>query len=339
MLGFLPPTYYRALLLGLIPGLIVLTKPVDAIALVPLAFYYAIACLRAPPGAMAQHAHTLRLFAMGLAGLATGLAIAGFGHWLVNGWALSQYEAETTHGTVFVLRSLPYKLYSLFVDPAVIYGNYLDTEGIFARYPWVFVGVCGMILMSVRDWRLATLALATAVYVAMYAAYYDMMPNSLWHYNSIHYYTWCFPIFGLFAFLLARRLLTRPSTTDAVIVFLASVLLLAWRPVLKPVAAMAVFDGQTSASIQLSKDEVPMVIDLDGKITDKGHVYSGRVKVRWAGLDLMPGHDTRAIPTPSGARVLLMRPKNGRSLTISWADIGVHDVRDLKLFRLTWTFL
>ena len=339
-LGFLPPTYYRALLLGLIPGLIVLTKPVDAIALVPLAFYYAIACLRAPPpGAMTQYKHTLRLFAMGLAGLAAGLAIAAFAHWLVNGLALSQYEADTTRGTVFVLRSLPYKLYSLFVDPAVLYGNYLGTQGIFARYPWVFVSVCGMILMSTRDWRLAILTLGATVYVAMYAAYYDMMPNSLWNYNSIHYYTWCFPIFGLFAFLLARRLLTRPSATDAIVLFLASVLLLAWRPVLQPVAATVTFDSKTSATIALSKDEAPTVIDLDGMTIDEHRVYFGQVKVRWAGLDLVPGHDSRAIPTPNGARVLLMRQENGRSLTISWADIGVRNVLSLRLFRLTWTFL
>lgn len=340
MLCFLPPAYWRALLLGLIPGLIVLIKPVDAIALVPGGIYYAIVCLSAtPPGATAQRAHTLRLFSMGVVGLVTGLAVAAFGHWLVDGWALSRYEAETTRGAVFILRSLPYKLYSLFVDPAVIYGNYLGTTGIFARYPWAFAGACGMILMLFRDLRLAILALCSAIYIAMYAAYYDMMPNSLWHFNSIHYYTWCFPIFGLFAFVLARRLLIRPSATDTIIVVLASVLLLAWRPVLRPVAATVAFDGKTAASIQIGDDKMPFVIDLDGTVGDNTKVYFGNVKVRWGGVELLPEHDTRAIPTERGARVLLMRPENGRTLIISWGDIDVSNVRRLELFKLNWTFL
>ncbi len=340
MLGFLPPAYHRAFVLGLIPGLIGLTKPADAIALVPLAAYYAVACLRAPArNTMTPHAHTLRLFGMGVAGLAAGLAIAAFGHWLVHGWALSQYEADTTENAVFILRTLPYKLYSLFVDPSAIYGDYLGTMGIFARFPWMLVGACGMILMSLRDLRMAVLALCTAFYVAMYAAYYDMMPNSLWYYNSIHYYTWCFPIFGLLAFVLARRLLTRRSVADVVIVALAGTFLLAWHPVLTPVAATVTFDSETSASIQLSRDEVPTIIDLDGQVADKRGVYFGMVDMRWGRLNLVPGPDTRAIPTESGARVLLMRPADARSLTISWASIGIRDVHNVKLYKLTWTFL
>ena len=269
MLGFLPPTYWRALLLGLIPGLIVLVKPADAVPLVPLAVYYAIVCLRAPPpGATARRTHTLRLFGMGFIGLAAGAAVATLGHWLVNGWTLSAYERSETHGGAFILGSVPFKLYSLFVDPSVIYGHYLGTEGIFSRYPWMFIGALGMILMVFRDLRLAVLAICAAVYVAMYGAYFGILPNNLWYYNIIHYFTWCFPVFGLFAFVLVRRLLLQRSLADAVIVILASVLLLAWRPVLQPVAATVSFEGETAASIQIADGDVPFAIDLDGRPGD-----------------------------------------------------------------------
>jgi hypothetical protein len=238
-----------------------------------------------------------------------------------------------------IISSLPIKLYSLFVDPKVVYGDYLGTQGIFSQYPWVFAGTCGMILMLFRDLRLAVLALCAGVYVAMDAAYYDMTPNGLWAYNNVHYFTWCFPIFGLFAFALARRLLSEPSVSDSVIVILASVLLIGWRPVRRPIEATIDFENATTARIDTANDDVPFAVDLDGTPRNAAQIYSGKLMVRWGDRELRPFHDSRALPTLRGARALLLIPGNGRSLTISWANIDVNDVRGIRPYRLGWTFL
>ena len=339
-LGLSPPTYTRTVLLGLIPGLIVLTKPVDTIALAPLAVYYATECFRAQPAdGIASGHHALRLLGIGAVGLAAGLAVAATAHWLVYGWHLSTYEQKTTAGAVFIISSLPIKLYSLFIDPKVVYGDYLETQGIFSRYPWVFAGACGMMLMLFRDRRLAILALCAAVYIAMYATYYDMIPNALWYYNNVHYFTWCFPIFGLFAFVLARRLLSKPSVLDTVIVILASVSLIGWRPVLRPIEATIEFETETTARMDVANNDVPFIVDLDGRRGNAAQIYSGELMVRWGDRNLLPFHDSRALPTPQGARVLFLIPGNGRSLTISWANIDVKDVRSIRPYRLGWAFL
>jgi hypothetical protein len=339
-LGFSPPSYTRAFLLGLMPGLIIMTKPVDAIALAPLAVYYAVECLRArPTDAIAKWNPALRLVGMGVVGLAAGLGAAAIARWLVHGWTLSAFERQTTEGAVFIISSLPIKLYSLFVDPTIIYGHYLAPEGIFSRYPWVFAGTCGMTLMLFRDLRLAVLTLCAAVYIAMYAAYYDMIPNGLWHYNNIHYYTWCFPIFGLFAFVLVRRLLSESSVSDTAIVVLASVLLMGWRPVLRPVMATVEVETGTTARIYVINNDVPFVVDLDGSPGNAAQVFVGSLKVRWGDRDLLPMHDSRVLPTERGARAVLLRVGNGRSLIISWEQVNVTDVRRVTLYKLDWNFL
>ncbi len=339
-LGFSPPTYTRAFLLGLIPGLIAMIKPADAIALAPLAVYYAVQCVRArPAGEMAQWKHALLLIGLGAAGLAASLSVAAATHWLIYGWQLSDYERDTASGPVFIIRTLPIKLYSLFVDPELIYGQYLQTQGIFNRYPWVFAGTCGMLLMLFRDLRFAVLAICTAVYTAMYATYYDLIPNGLWYYNNIHYFTWCFPIFGLFTFVLACRLLGKPAVLDMVIVIAASVLLLGWRPVLQPVHATGAFESATAAHLHLANDVTPFVIDLDGRIRDAEQIYKSEVKVHWGDRDLAPLRDSRMLPTLRGVRVLFLGPGNGRDLTIAWQGIELTNVTRVIPYRLEWTFL
>jgi len=339
-LGFLPPTALRAFLVGLLAGLILAFKPVDIVALAPLAIYYAFMCLRERSvGALTDWPHALRLLALGAAGFAAGVATAASMHWLIYGWQLSKYERNTANGPVFNFDSLPIKLYSLFVDPTVVYGHFLQPIGIFTRYPWVFAGMLGSILLALRDLRLAVLALGVAIYVCFYAAYFDMIPNGLWYYNNIHYFTWCFPVFGLFAYLLICRLWRHPSIADTFIAILASTLLIGWRPVLTPISGTVAFESATAARLTVTGDAVPFVADLDGRLIDAQQVYHSLPGVHWGDRDLLAWRDCRALPRLRGARVLFMRPGNGRTLTIAWPDLKIADVNIVRLYRLDWRFL
>lgn len=104
------------------------------------------------------------------------------------------------------------------------------------------------------------------------------------------------------------------------------------------------FETGTTARIRISNNDVPFVVDLDGDVTNTDQIYDQiyvhqNLKVRWGDRDLVPAHDSRALPTERGVRVLLLTPGNGRSLIISWANVGVTDVRRMIPYKLDWIFL
>ena len=91
--------------------------------------------------------------------------------------------------------------------------------------------------------------------------------------------------------------------------------------------------------MDVANNDVPFIVDLDGRRGNAAQIYSGELMVRWGDRNLLPFHDSRALPTPQGARVLFLIPGNGRSLTMSWANIDVKDVRSIRPYRLGWAFL
>jgi len=323
----------------LIPGLIFLTKPVDLIALVPVAVYFAVQCFcAARANEVTDVKRLLSLAGIGALGLAIGLCVAATAHLLIYGWQLSDYQRFVTRdGAVFIWNTVPIKLYSLFVDPSVVYGHYLEPRAIFVKYPWILAGVGGMILALFHDLRMSVLALCVLAYVVMYAAYCDMIPNGLWYYSAAHYFTWCFPVFGLFAFVFFKRLL-KVSVTDATIIVASCLLVLGWRPALQPIASSVTL-GPFVANVHLLDGRTPFLIEIDGVPGDPRQIYFTGPWVDWGNIELRPFNDTKMIPTERGARALLMNAGNGNDLTISWVRTDVRDIHRVTPYALTWTFL
>lgn len=269
-LCLLPPKPKHSLLLGLIEGAILLIKPVDAVALVPVGLYYLVQVLR-PERAGFSWQRLWRnavpaLLTFGCLGLTAALL-----HWRIYGWHLSAYEAGTTDGPVFLANQLGARLYALFVDPEILYGTFRHPVGLFVKFPWLVLGLCGMLIASSQRLSLAMLSASVMGYVLLYASYYDLTPLNLWHYNTVHYFVWTLPIFGVFAFYLMMQIFVMRSFAAGGIVLVFGILLLTFHPYLYPMGEAEAHMAGQQLTLDLSACTAPCAVDLDisGRIDEE----------------------------------------------------------------------
>ncbi|MBB3173538.1 hypothetical protein FHR90_001361 [Endobacter medicaginis] len=196
----------RAAVCGLLWGLILITRPTEAVwSSLPAIVFCAIAVLWARRPVRTR----LGFAAAGIAPAAV-LAAIGLGlHLMVWGWSWGQYFLESL-GTGFEPRLLALRWNWLVLDARPIHERY---HGLAVVFPWVLPGFAGMIagLLAPRGNRPAHVLVAAAVMVhwAVYLCYRDLHAEGLWRFGNYHYFKWTQPLLCFYALLLVLRLARR----------------------------------------------------------------------------------------------------------------------------------
>ena len=196
----------RPVILGLLPGAVLLFRPSDLIVpgliLAVIAGSEALSWWQAP---MARPAVLRRVAILGAAGLA-GAAVPLGVHLAIFGLHASPYmQASTNIG--FSLHAFGWKAFVLLIEPRGWYG---DGTGLLARHPWIALTVIGLPFALAAGAAMRLMLLAILGQLAMYVAYVDLLPTGLWRYGNIHYWKWMLPGLGLAAWVGMRGLYRAP---------------------------------------------------------------------------------------------------------------------------------
>lgn len=186
--------------LGLAAVLVAAARPVDAIAAAALGVGLAIALI--------VH-RRLPLASIAAAAGAALAAAAGCGllHLAIYGPHPSGYmQLSSGYGLQF--GNLGWKAYVLFSDPRPWFPM---GTGLLRGVPWLAIGIAGLLapLASRRTGMRAFAATALGaalVHMLAMAAYVDLLPPALWHFNNVHYFKWLLPLFAFAAWHFLRNL-------------------------------------------------------------------------------------------------------------------------------------
>ncbi|MBW2256663.1 MAG: hypothetical protein JRI25_18990, partial [Deltaproteobacteria bacterium] len=121
---------------------------------------------------------------------------------LVVGSPASPYQQA--HSVGFTLSRFLVVAYTIFLDGMPVYRS--TDPVILERMPWILLALPGMIYaVRTRGWRVAVALGVIALSLLFYTAYWNMSPVGLYEYALIHYFTWAFPLIGLFSYLTVRH--------------------------------------------------------------------------------------------------------------------------------------
>ena len=196
---------WRAVLMGMLAGLVIAFRPTDIISAA-----VAIGC-----AATFDILHRKPRLAGPLATAAGGAAVLALYAALylrIYGWHVSDYLMHSRH-LGFYYDTLGYKAYTLLIDPRAWFGIDPDHwhEGLFQRAPWLMFGLAGIVMgwffVTPRmRWILAALIGAVVLSTVNYLAYIDLLATGIWRYGNVHYLKWAYPGIALLGFVVLREL-------------------------------------------------------------------------------------------------------------------------------------
>lgn len=217
-----------ALLCGLTAGLIAGFRPTDAMALlltVPFILLLARRDARLAGGLAAGGLAAGGLAAGGLVAFAVVAAV----HAALYGFAASEYQ-KVSNTIGFEWRLIPLRWVLLFVDPRPLYASGRGLAQGFVWIGWGLAGMAALLVTSRGRWPHALIIAPAALNILLYLGYRDLHAQGLWSFHNFHYFKWLYPLFGLYAVLLADRLIAGPRRLSAAGAALAAgVALFCWR--------------------------------------------------------------------------------------------------------------
>jgi hypothetical protein len=280
---------WRAILMGVLAGLVIAFRPTDIIsAAVALGCAALFDILHRRPRLVGP----LAMAAGGAAVVACYVAL----YLRIYGWHLSAY---LTHSQKlgFYYDTLGYKAYTLLIDPRAWFGVDPDHwhEGLFQRAPWLVFGLAGVLaawfcVAPRLRWLLAALVGAIVLSTVNYLAYIDLLATGIWRYGNVHYLKWAYPGMALLGFLVLRELVCGRRRL-AVAGLAAAFLLCCLRVVPRPAA-----DGEPYRMALLA-----------GPKADWGQAYFELPLLRDAMGTLPTVEASRAFPLSNGIRVHAIR--------------------------------
>lgn len=334
-----PYSAFHALPFAIVFGLLVLSRPVDsglAAVFFPGYLYFDWKRTNSPP----LRLYWGRLLAVGsllTLGFACGLALFAVYNKVIFGSPLGGYVQSTASASGYFPSQLPRKLFTLLVDTYTVFLE--PRASLLTHYPWMLLSMFGIALALLSgDALKRVVAIALIVHFCLYAPYGDLLPNGLWRFNNIHYFKWMLPYLGFYAWLTVRWTVASWRTDRErlakrlAIVFGAVFLMLTPRfAVDERMASDRVVTGPSGeASIEIDLPDAPSQIDfvdlprLHGGFTE---IYFGEHRASLDGRDLTKVRDFRLVPSPTGARLIFIRPVAGHRLVFS-AGQGV-DISDV----------
>jgi hypothetical protein len=310
-------TLPRAFLFGLVLGLLVPTRPLDAVVALSLVPFWLFcvwrdARLRGDAGWLKRLA--TRLLVAG-GGVAIGPAFLLASNYAVHGAPLTPYIADNV--SVFVWNSLAAKFVAIFFDSTSLFAE--PALVLMARFPWLTlaIGAVAVCLWYAPLWLRAA-AVLVSVQFACYLVYDDLVPNGLYRYLNYHYFRWALWL----AFLML------PAATALLYRRFGRAL---WRPLVALTAAAAVlaalqFETHATAVALEQRDgrigiDLPRggrvdYVEIIGLAADWHRTYQSDPQALIDGRPLRGFGEVREIPTATGTRLLFLHPLDGGRLEL-----------------------
>jgi hypothetical protein len=218
-----PPSGKLAFLQGVLLGLIPLCRPADAVVSAAIGL-----CLLKP--LLFDRQDWRSLASISGAAIMTILAYILL-HLRIYGWQVTPYmQLSAAIGMNFSW--LGWKSYLIIVEPRPWYPY---GSGMLKVFPWIPLGVAGMLLSAKQPNRRMLTALVTLpalVYAAVMLAYLDLLPSGLWRFRNFGYFKWMMPLLGLFAWKFLREFKLRRTESIAVLGLMLLIASIRLNPVL-----------------------------------------------------------------------------------------------------------
>ena len=321
-------THWQVLLVATSLGLMVPTRPVDALIGIVIGCAFIFSYLLLPKASVKQRMSPMLFLALTILGALLGPALfIGFNQLIYRAPLGNYVQVASSHG--FFIADLPEKLYSIFLNAQPLYGEV--GAGLVQYYPWLLLSLSGLVWILWRgDFVLRTIALAISTFLVLYLPYGDLLPSGMWRYLNIHYFKWTFAFFALFAALLLMQILRGVQAGSswklpcALFICIPLVLLsiemkITTAPVLVNLAQ------HRTLTVELAEQPIDF-IDLKGVTGTFSAIYFGEHALKLDEKPLKLNRDYRLLEHGADIRILFIRPVQGRILTLL-PDTGIelHD--------------
>ena len=307
---------WQALIVALSLGLMVPTRPVDAIVGILIGCAFVLSYLRLPRETSQHTIPPVQFLGIALIGSLVGpIIFIGF-NLLVHGAPLGNYlQVAGSHG--FSIADLPEKFYSIWLNAQPLYGEV--GAGLVQHYPWLLLSLAGLVWAIVRgDFLLRTLAAAIITFFILYLPYGDLLPNGLWRFLNIHYFKWTFPFLALFACILIGQTLQSAQVhagwklpCSILIVVPLLLLMLQMRVITGPL--LVAHEQSRVLNMDLPERSIDF-IDIKGLSSDFTSTYFGEHSLIIDGQALKLYRNFRLLDHGADTRLLFIRPVIGRKL-------------------------
>lgn len=329
----------RDVYIGLLAGLVLVTRPIDMVALVPLGLIY-----------FWQRIVVNRSWRCVLAA-AIGAAVIALPVCLlllqIHGQLVTPYTQQSAN-IGFGLSNLPLRAITIFLDGSTTFG---ESTSVFNLQPWLYLAAPLALAWLATDARraFAPLSTITAAYIA-YLAYNDLSPWNLVRYNLVHYFVWTLPILSAAGLAGAYGLWRRRAWLPAALLGVALPIgLLGYRlvPVELPVQSVQISqaeNGDRNYVITLRKSRRVDAVDFVGastedrgrlSIVDRNVVIDGRRLHVLSGFNVLAAHNA--------IRIMAKHKEVGRVIEVTLDGLidnqptAVSDVRPV-VFSSAWRF-
>ena len=310
------PSLARVGLVGFGLGLVVPTRPADAVVVVVVGLGLVVTCCLQRSRIFTSVRDWIRpLSVFVIAGL-LGPAFYLWFNSYVYGDAFGGYLAAGSANGL-PLRDLPEKSVSMFLDGSTVYGE--PGGGITDQYPWLLLGIPLMIVALITGDAL--LRLVGAYVVGMFALYLpfgDLLPTGIWRFQNVHYFKLALALVALLAAIGLSSVARMPRRQLLVVVPVIGLSSLGML-----FTSWSISGDQVVAQLQAGAISVPLpektvdLIDVSDVVLDWNQVYFGPHTVKVDGVELDFVKDFRVLPMPGRARVLFVRPVRGKVASVS----------------------
>lgn len=352
-----PYSVFHALPFAAVFGLLVLSRPVDAgLAAVffPAYLYFDWKRTNSQP----LRGYWTRLLAVGsllTLGFASGLALFAIYNEMIFGSPLGGYVQSTASASGYFVSELPRKVFTLLVDTYTVFLE--PGASLVTHYPWILLSVFGIALALLSgDALKRVVAIALIAHFCLYAPYGDLLPNGLWRFDNIHYFKWMWPYLGFYTWLTVRWAVAtwrndrrRFGKRLAIVAGSVFLMLTPRFAVVERMGSDRVVttpSGETSIEINLPADLSQLdFVDLPRLHGGFTEIYFGEHRANLDGRDLAKVRDFRLVPSPTGARLIFIRPVAGHRLVfrpgqgVDISDVGSTVPVGRYHFSISWPHL
>lgn len=315
------PGAARAALCGALWGLVLMTRPTEAVwSALPAILFCAVTVALAPQ----TLARRLRIALGGLLAASALIALTVWLHWIVWGWSWGDYFLQSL-GTGFELRLLPLRWNWLVLDSAPAHEAY---DGLAMVFPWVLPGFAGIAacMLAPRGRRATHLLIGGSVVVhwLVYLCYRDLHPEGLWRFSNYHYFKWTQALLCLYAIALCLRLAQRSELLRATAAVVFVLLCCCWHVRMKDISSkdrLVTIVGPHELLVHggLTRPDQAVLVAAHG---GDDAIYSGPHGIDQAGRSWGYNGDLKAWPLPGGLALSTLR-RMPRGDAIIHLDPGV----------------
>ena len=311
--------YWQVVLVAMSLGLMVPTRPVDALIGLLIGCAFIFSYLRLPSGPSIEIIPSGRFLTLATMGAVVGPACFIAFNYGVYGAPLGNYlQVASSHG--FFMADLPEKFFSIWINAQPLYGE--AGAGLIEHYPWLLLSLAGLVWVLLRgDMLLRTLAVAITIFFILYLPYGDLLPTGLWRFLNIHYFKWTFPLLALFAAILLGGLVRgvrMRSSWQLPLALLTVVPLLLLSLQMRIIASPLAVKLQAGGALEVDLPaQVIDFVDIKGLSGEFNKIYFGAHTLQLDGWPLQLYRDFRLLDHGADIRILFIRPIQGRTLQLS----------------------